>query len=78
LRGRPVQLSKLGIALLPIFAQINALVGKAHKIARNHSRRRSRVRHACSNIFRRRQCEVLTGAAHRGRGMFQVYTRRDS
>ena len=51
LRGRPVQLSKLGIALLPIFAQINELVGKAQKIAGNHSRRRSRVRQASSNVF---------------------------
>jgi len=33
LRSRPVQSSKLGKALLPIFAQINKLAEKAQKIA---------------------------------------------
>src|SRR3974377_2485670 len=39
-RSRPVRLSKLGSALLPILAQINELGGKAQKIAGGYSRRR--------------------------------------
>ena len=69
-RGRPVQLSKLGTALLPIFAQINELAEKAQKIAGNHSRRRLQG-------IRWRQREVITGTAHRRSGMFQVSARRD-
>ena len=42
LRARPVQLSKLGTALLPIFAQINKLAEKAQKIAVSHPHRRRR------------------------------------
>jgi|SRR5262245_14084804 len=40
LRSRPVQLSKLGAALLPIFAQIIKLAEQAQKIAGGRSRRR--------------------------------------
>jgi DNA-binding transcriptional LysR family regulator len=40
LRSRPVQLSKLGAALLPIFAQVIELAGNAQKIASRHSGRR--------------------------------------
>ena len=42
IRSRPVQLSKLGAALLPLFAQINKLAEKAQKIAGGHSRHRRR------------------------------------
>jgi DNA-binding transcriptional LysR family regulator len=42
LRSRPVQLSKLGAALLPIFAQIDKLAEKAQNIASGHSRCRPR------------------------------------
>jgi len=42
LRERPVQLSKLGVALLPIFVRINELAKNAQKIAVGYSRRRPR------------------------------------
>jgi DNA-binding transcriptional LysR family regulator len=75
-RGRPVQLSKLGTALLPIFARINELAGKAQKIAGDHSRRRLQGKATLQQRMRWRQREVLTGAAHRGQEMFQVSARR--
>jgi DNA-binding transcriptional LysR family regulator len=40
LRSRPVQLSNLGAALLPIFAQINDLARKTQTVAGSYSRRR--------------------------------------
>ena len=41
-RERPVELSKLGAALLPIFVRINELVENAQKIAVGYSRGRPR------------------------------------